>query len=465
MPRVVWVVLLPYVHRCAHTDDTSSLFPRASEEPWPRLASVHLRACVHILRRTWLPVRVRLHTWDIYSPSKLEHQRGCIHILCTIPRLPAVPNYTSDSSYNNNNKKDIYSFNDYNNSMHISIFAVNNTFVAPIVNLLIDEGHEVHLFTKTDVEAFNQAQISRLLDHTEVAFFDFCHYPLSYASNMPFTMCRIVARLHGIEVYTSDMKIVNWPKVHVIMTRPQELRFTQHVTRDPSYSHATKPARTLLNIGVDVEGLEAVYRKRTRKNKKFGHNIALIATSALPRKGIIETIESFGDLRRRSDKPWHLHIRTGITGWRREAQVEYMTFIKEFLSASGLAPHITIHPKLPIEEFREWLSTMDILISNSHQEGYHKAVGEAMASGIMPFIRKWYGADLVWNPLHIFTDQRDLVDRIIEWEALDSGAKKSLLAFNRDQAVQFHDEKVIARRIVDIIENKHPPKLGNPAVV
>jgi glycosyltransferase involved in cell wall biosynthesis len=59
-----------------------------------------------------------------------------------------------------------------------------------------------------------------------------------------------------------------------------------------------------------------------------------------------------------------------------------------------------------------WLATIGTVLSTSDYEGSHQAVAEGMAAGVVPCIRSWEGADLLYPKDYVFDDVAEAVDMI-----------------------------------------------------
>jgi len=333
---------------------------------------------------------------------------------------------------------------------NIAIFARNDNFLQPILwGLTIDHHCNIKREMRTDNEYFNMMQIHELMEWADCAFFDFCFEPLPMASRL-LTNCRIVARLHGLEVYGPQMKAIDWSRIHLVCSPPQHSRFKREVASWLTANNLAGPlSTTIINIGVDVAP--------TRKPKEvFGRNIGIIAFTPLPRKRIYTTIESFYDLLRQSKEKWILHIRGGATtGYRDQEVYEYLKFITEFrttINELGLpAESVVFHEYLDREKFQAFLANMDVIISNSTQEGYHQSIFQAMSYGAYPLVHRWLGAETLFDQEFLFLTQRELVDKIFEWDKMTLYQKQMKSLQVQKLVRQKHDEEKCAKQIVDVI--------------
>jgi len=332
---------------------------------------------------------------------------------------------------------------------NVAIFARNDNFLEPILNELSHRTCVVRREVRTDSETFNIIEMHELMEWADCAFFDFCFEPLPMASQL-LTTPRITARLHGLEVYSPSMKVINWGKVHLICSPPQHLRFKREVASYLAAKSLPGPiADYEINIGVPTEP--------TRKPKEvFGHNIGIIAYTPLPRKRIYTTIESFYDLLQHSKEKWILHIRGATTtGYRDQEAYEYLKFTTELLTTVkdlGLPfDSVVFHEFLEKEKYQAFLANMDIIVSNSMQEGYHQSIFEAMSYGAYPLVHRWFGAETLYENENLFLTQRELVDKILEWDKLSLEQKQAKSLHVQKLVRKDHDQEKCAKQIVNII--------------
>ncbi|EGO2713205.1 glycosyltransferase, partial [Enterococcus faecalis] len=84
------------------------------------------------------------------------------------------------------------------------------------------------------------------------------------------------------------------------------------------------------------------------------------------------------------------------------------------------------------DDIPEWLQKIGYLLSTSDYEGSHVSVSESLASGSIPIIRNWKGADTIYSKRYIF-DSLDLAKEKIEngdWSEFAINSRKHE-AFNK----------------------------------
>lgn len=331
----------------------------------------------------------------------------------------------------------------------VLIITRNSSFLQPILNELSLRDCTVRQHQFTNNDCFNMITLHESMVWADYAFFDFCYEPLPMASFFNFN-CRVTARLHGLEVY-GPAKTVNWKNINLVCSAPQHARFIQEITGIPA-------SITIAGIGVNIEPTE-------KPKEIFGHNIGLTAVTPLPRKRIYTTIESFCDLLTQSkylglSEQWFLHVRGGLTttGYRDSEAQEYLNFLHEFkvtLKQLGYPiEQIIFHDWMDPNSYQQFLKGLDIILSNSMQEGYHVAIFEAMASGAYPLIHKWLGAETLFPQECLFLTQREMVDKILIWERWPQEQKLAKALQIQKWVRKEHDAKKHAKKVVDVILNE-----------
>jgi hypothetical protein len=99
--------------------------------------------------------------------------------------------------------------------------------------------------------------------------------------------------------------------------------------------------------------------------------------------------------------------------WR---QPEEQCYYKELYlrrDHSAFANSVTFDPFG--DDVAIWLSKIGFVLSTSDHEGSHQAVAEGMASGAIPIIRNWKGADAIYPPKYVFRTADEAVELILKW--------------------------------------------------
>lgn len=318
--------------------------------------------------------------------------------------------------------------------MKISLIAANDSFLEPLQRELT-RYHRVKKFNYRAKEELDYINLSVLLDWCDVAFFDFSHYPLDVATQMDYD-CKIITRLHGIEIYFWIDKI-NWNRVDkIICTEPQRMRLE-------IYKNELLPKTVVIQIGTNVSDFNIP------KDKQYGKNLCMVGYIQ-PRKRFYTTIETLLPLFR---KGWKLFVRGSVSkSFRTDINYEYASFVDELIDQHNLKGRTFFFKNhLNDEQFNHWFSDKDIIINNSMQEGYGKATFDAMSCGVYPLTSNWLGASTLFPEENLFQSQEELVEKIEWWENRIDSEKRKLSVQVRKLAEK-HDERSVVKEIRKVIE-------------
>jgi len=313
--------------------------------------------------------------------------------------------------------------------VNVALLTINSNFIG-VIREELQRHHHVREYIHTTNETLNFQNIHALMQWADVAFFDFCQYPLTVATYFVDKPCKIVARLLGLEIYQTGS--IRWDRVdHLILLPTHKYRKIP-----PVESHSFLP------VGTDIRAF-----KPPRK-KVFGRNICIVG-NVLPRKRVYTTVQTLYPLLKQG---WQLNIRDGRGDFRKRIRQEYRSFIQELIETMHLERNILWSEWTPLPEYVKFLQSMDIIVSNSMMEGYHKAIFDAMACGVVPFVNCWLGSTDLFPRKFIFFTQESLKRKILKWEKRTYDEKLSLSKEVREFVVKYHDERKVAKKIREIVE-------------
>jgi glycosyltransferase involved in cell wall biosynthesis len=122
-------------------------------------------------------------------------------------------------------------------------------------------------------------------------------------------------------------------------------------------------------------------------------------------------------------------------------------FVMQFLEAVEASPH---QSAISFEDYTNdmpaWFSRVGVLLSTSDSEGSHQAVAEGMASGAVPVIRNWPGADRLYPSRYVFSSAEEAVARIL-W-ATNEDHFQRLSRSVKDWASSRFDTRTVAAQII-----------------
>ncbi len=94
-----------------------------------------------------------------------------------------------------------------------------------------------------------------------------------------------------------------------------------------------------------------------------------------------------------------------------------------------------------------WFSKVGFLLSTSDHEGSHQVVAEGMASGAIPIIRNWDGANLIYPPKYVFETLEQAVHLLKKWKSPENYRNETeqvkeyaFVNFDRSQLVPIYEQ-------------------------
>jgi glycosyltransferase involved in cell wall biosynthesis/Flp pilus assembly protein TadD len=281
--------------------------------------------------------------------------------------------------------------------MKIAFFASHQAFLTDIMASL-KHYNEVRLF-----EGTNPQEMQSLLEWADIAWFEWCDQYLIEATKLP-QSCRIICRLHSYEAFTDMPSQVDWSAVEVVLFVSEAVRelFLQQVTKPP--------ATRVIHNGVDLD------RFTIPADKKYGKRIASVGYINYKKNPAL-LLYCFSKIHQ-FDPEYTFHV----AGTHQDPRIHL--YFENYLSR---------HP-LPIsfdgwvEDIPAWMADKDYVISTSLFESFHYSIAEGMASGLMPLIHDWYGADRIYPNEYLFSDPDQCLELL---KRLQSGDRTATAQANR----------------------------------
>jgi hypothetical protein len=137
----------------------------------------------------------------------------------------------------------------------------------------------------------------------------------------------------------------------------------------------------------------------------------------------------------------------------------------------GYKPNVDIFYYNWISNIQDFYKDMDFIISSSLYESCHLSVVEAMASGVIPLIYSWYGADNLYPKKYIFNDFDEMVKIIKGVEltyAKDSQYVSGYIKEHYDSKIIYPKIKFVTDYLLygDIVlkQINENPEIGNDQI-
>jgi len=119
--------------------------------------------------------------------------------------------------------------------------------------------------------------------------------------------------------------------------------------------------------------------------------------------------------------------------WRDPEENSYFTEQFERISNSPYKDRVQFQPFN--KDVAEWLSNIGYILSTSDFESFHCAAAEGMASGSIPLIANWTGADTIYPSQYIFSTAQEMAEAVRKYNA-----NPTVLAAKRHEARSYVKE-------------------------
>jgi len=213
---------------------------------------------------------------------------------------------------------------------------------------------------------------------------------------------RVILRIHGYEILSGEAEKIDYSVVSDLVLVGRHMR---------RFLLAAKPeiARQVPRIHVIPNGVDT--GRFRLGERRPGHNLAYLGWIN-HKKGPMVLMHAFHHLHRREPR-FCLHIAGEFN------QSHYQPALQGFIEQNGLAGAVKFHGW--VRDVPAWLADKHYLISTSLSESQGLGIMEAMATGMMPLIYAFPGAESVYPPELLwrnFDELAELVEREIPPAAL-----------------------------------------------
>ncbi|RME19587.1 MAG: glycosyltransferase, partial [Candidatus Zixiibacteriota bacterium] len=244
----------------------------------------------------------------------------------------------------------------------LALFANHRTFIEPIAGYLETD------FNIRWYDPSRPGAMTELLTWADIAWFEWCDDLVIAATKLPKT-CRMVCRLHSYEAFTDMPSQVDWAKIDLLIfvnRSVQELT----ATRIPA-----NVKQVVISNGVDLRRFEIP------AGKQRSHKIASVGYINYKKNPAL-LLYCFKKIHE-YDPSYSLHI----AGTHQDSRIAL--YFEHFLKRHPLPVYFDGW----VEDMPSWYADKGYVISTSLFESFHYSVAEGMASGLLPLIHDWYGAD------------------------------------------------------------------------
>lgn len=299
----------------------------------------------------------------------------------------------------------------------LAVFANQRTFIEPLMAEL-GETNDVKLF-----DGATAAEMKNLLNWADLAWFEWCDNLMITASQLP-KLCPVICRLHSYEVFTDMPGRVDWSKV-------DHLLFVNDSVRDLFRRQiATPVATSVIHNGVDLDRFTIPAGKQRSKKIAFVGYINYKKNPEL-------LLYAFKKIHQH-DPEYTLHI----AGLHQDARIA--VYFDHFLKQNPLPVQFDGW----VDDMPAWYADKGYVISTSLFESFHYSIAEGMASGVLPLIHHWYGADFLYPGDLLFSDPDDCLELLRKHEQADWSAAAQA---NRTFIESRYDQRTRVAEIMQLL--------------
>jgi len=271
-----------------------------------------------------------------------------------------------------------------------------------------------------------------LLDQADVVFCEWCLGNAEWYSQNKREGQTLIVRLHHQELDLDYLDRIDWDAVDAICFICEQNRQT-FLARRPQLAGK---ARLIYNL-IDV----AAFDRPKTDEARFTLGLMGIAPR---RKAPHLALKILNQLRAVDDR-----YRLSIKGkgareydwlWRRPEEREYYEELEVLLGAGEASGAVAFAGHG--DDVPDWFKGVGFVLSTSDHEGSHQSVAEGMASGSVPVIRNWAGADSLYPSRYVFGSVEEAVELVLRHN--DDAARRAESDFARAYAAKHFDRRKIA---------------------
>ncbi|GGI05969.1 glycosyltransferase [Egicoccus halophilus] len=265
---------------------------------------------------------------------------------------------------------------------------------------------EVRLDTWASLNDHDEATSRELVAWADVVILEWCGRNAAWYSRHKRDGQRLILRLHRFELYTGYPAEVQHDAVdQVIAVSPHYAKLTRELT-----DFAPERVVTIPNW-VDVHAFDRP------KDPAARFHLGMIGVSPVTRKRLdlgIDVVERL----RAVDPRFTLFVKSKLSWdywwiWKNhDEQRELQASLDRLQSSSSLRDGVVFDGFGP--DVAAWLRKIGFVLSTSDDESFHLSPAEGMASGAVPLVRDWPGADTIYADQWIQTDVEAMVERILD---------------------------------------------------
>jgi len=285
----------------------------------------------------------------------------------------------------------------------------------------------------------DKAKSEKLLGNADVIFCEWCLGNAEWYSQNKKNGQTLLIRLHHQEINLPFLEKISWQNVDklIFICGNNRRLFLE------KFPHLKEKTTIIFNL-IDCEHLNQPKLRSSEFNLGFIGSAPMRKAPHLA----ITILERLKQIDRRyclfikGKQPWEYDWL-----WRRPAEREYYEHFYAAIEESPFKNSIVFDPHG--NDISEWFSKIGFVLSTSEHEGSHQAVAEGMASGAIPIIRNWDGADLIYPAKYIFKNVNDAVELILQYHNSENYTRET--EFSKSFARENFDKGVVLKTYDDLI--------------
>ncbi len=298
----------------------------------------------------------------------------------------------------------------------LAVVGYNLKFIAPLIAHWGNGGSfQVTVDAWEKFRVHDTAATEAAIDAADIVVCEWCGRNAVVASRRKHPGQRLIVRLHRFELYEPDWQEIDIDAVDAVVAVGDEYR--RRIIATTGW-----PAEKVVVIPNAVDDLQLDRPKLPGARFRIG-----FVSPATSRKRLDLALDFLAGLRR-NDPRYTMSVK-GEAPWAtkwvsdRPEEVRFFGKVREQLDDPTLRDAVLFEPPGP--DVPAWLRTIGWVVSTSEDESFHLGPAEGMASGAVPLIRPWPGADKVYPFEWLLPDTAAMVRRTLEIGATEQSWKTS----------------------------------------
>ena len=273
--------------------------------------------------------------------------------------------------------------------LKIAVFSRNDFFLKDILEYLGD---------KFDVQVCKDTSpviTKDLMDSVDLAWIEWCD-DLAVQLSMIESKCKKIIRLHSYEVFTNFPNYVKWKNIN-------ELLFVSDIVKDVFTERfpGIKVNTQIIPNGLDFDRFKPDFSRKKGNKICFTGQINYKKNPAL----MLECFKMINEY----DPGYEFYI----AGEHQDPR--FKLYFDDMVNKLDLKINFSGW----IKNIPYWLKDKDYIISTSLFESFQYSVAEGIASGLLPLIHWWKGAENIYSEDTFFLTANECVDVLRKYEKGD----------------------------------------------